>query len=92
MTCDELVSYLSDYIDQDLDEALTSEAQEHLVTCQNCQVVLHTTQQVIRLGQEQYQIGIPPLRRASLMLRLRTAFLAREMDGKINASNKQETE
>ena len=92
MTCDELVSYLSDYIDQDLDEELTSEAQEHLATCQNCQVVLHTTQQVIRLGQEQYQIGIPPLHRASLMLRLRTAFLASEMDEKINTSNKQETE
>ncbi len=50
MTCDELVSYLSDYIDQDLDDDLTAAAQQHLVTCQNCRVVLHTTRRVIELG------------------------------------------
>lgn len=92
MTCDDLVSYLSDYIDQNLDDALTSEAQEHLATCHNCQVVLHTTQQVIQLGQKRYQIGIPPLRRDSLLTRVRTAFLTREMDGETNTSNRQEVE
>ncbi len=81
MTCDDLVSYLSDYIDQNLDDALTSAAQEHLATCQNCQIVLHTTQQVIQLGQKQYQVGIPPLRHDSLLTRVRTAFLARDMSG-----------
>jgi len=78
MTCDELVSYLSDYIDQDLDDDLTAAAQEHLATCQNCRVVLHTTRRVIQLGQEHYQVGIPPLRRDRLFTHLRMAFLARE--------------
>ncbi len=81
MTCDDLVSYLSDYIDQNLDDALTSAAQEHLATCQNCQIVLHTTQQVIQLGQKQYQVGIPPLRHDFLLTRVRTAFLAGDMNG-----------
>jgi len=45
MKCEDLLQYLSDYIDQELDEELTAEAQEHLATCHNCRVVLDTTQQ-----------------------------------------------
>ncbi len=78
MTCDELVSYLSDYLDQELDEDLTAAAQHHLATCQNCRVVLRTTQRVIQLGQEQYQVTIPASRRERLFTRLHMAFLARE--------------
>ena len=81
MTCDELVSYLSDYLDQELDEDLTAAAQQHLATCQNCRVVVHTTQRVIQLGQAQYQMDIPPSRRERLFTRLRMAFLARERSG-----------
>lgn len=78
MTCDELVSYLSDYIDHELDEDLAAAAQQHLATCQNCRVVVRTTQRVIQLGQEQYQVVLPPSRRERLFTRLRLAFLARE--------------
>lgn len=78
MTCEELVSYLSAYLDQELDEELTAAAQEHLVTCSNCRVVLHTTQKVIQLGQAQYRVALPASRRARLYARLRQAFLARE--------------
>jgi predicted anti-sigma-YlaC factor YlaD len=78
MTCEELVSYLSAYLDQELDEELTATAQEHLATCSNCRVVLHTTQKVIQLGQAQYRVALPASRRARLYSRLRQAFLARE--------------
>ncbi len=78
MTCEELVSYLSAYLDQELDEDLTAAAQEHLATCPNCQVVLHTTQKVIQLGQVQYQVALPASRRARLYTRLRQALLQRE--------------
>jgi anti-sigma factor RsiW len=78
MTCEELVSYLSAYLDQELDEDLTAAAQQHLATCSNCRVVLHTTQKVIQLGQAQYQVALPASRRARLYTRLRLAFLARE--------------
>lgn len=78
MTCEELVSYLSDYLDQNLDEELTVAAQRHLATCQNCRVVVQTTRRVIQLGQAQYQIGLPPDRRDRLFTRLRQAFLTRE--------------
>ena len=78
MTCEELISYLSAYLDQELDEELTAAAQEHLATCPNCRVVLHTTQKVIQLGQSQYRVALPASRRARLYSRLRQAFLAQE--------------
>lgn len=78
MTCEELVSYLSAYLDQELDEDLTAAAQQHLATCSNCRVVLHTTRRIIQLGQAQHQVGLPPARRDRLLTRLRLAFLARE--------------
>ena len=78
MTCEELVSYLSAYLDQELDEDLTAAAQQHLATCSNCQVVLHTTRRVIQLGQAHYQVALPASRRVALYRRLRRAFLARE--------------
>ena len=92
MTCDELVSYLSDYLDQELDEDLTAAAQHHLATCQNCRVVLHTTRRVIQLGQEQYQMEIPPSRRERLFTRLRMAFLARERGVETKGTESPKTE
>ena len=66
MQCEELLTYLSDYIDQDLDEDLRADAQEHLATCQNCRVVLDTTQQTIFLYRRQGQRAIPAARRQRL--------------------------
>jgi predicted anti-sigma-YlaC factor YlaD len=80
MTCEELLAYLSDYIDQNLDSELTAAAQEHLATCQNCRVVLDTTQQTIFLFREQGQRQIPAARRERLFNQLQDAFL-RKKDG-----------
>jgi anti-sigma factor RsiW len=75
MTCEELLAYLSQYIDQELDDELAQAAQHHLAVCQNCQVVLNTTKQTIILGQGQQQRAIPFERRAQLLLQLQEAFL-----------------
>ena len=77
MTCEELLQYLSDYIDQNLDEELTAAAREHLATCENCRVVLDTTQQTIFLFREQGQRTIPAGRRQRLFDQLQDAFLKR---------------
>jgi predicted anti-sigma-YlaC factor YlaD len=81
MQCEELLTYLSDYIDQDLDEDLRADAQEHLATCQNCRVVLDTTQQTIFLYRQQGQRAIPAARRQRLFDQLQDAFLRRDDDG-----------
>lgn len=80
MTCEELLQYLSDYIDQNLDEELTAAAREHLATCQNCRVTLDTTQQTIFLFREQGRRTIPAGRRQRLFDQLQDAFLKRDED------------
>lgn len=83
MTCDELLTYLSDYIDQHLDAELTAAAQEHLASCENCRVVLDTTQQTIFLYREQGRRQIPAARRQRLFDQLEAAFLKKESGGSL---------
>jgi predicted anti-sigma-YlaC factor YlaD len=78
ITCEELLQYLSDYIDNDLDEELTAVAKDHLASCHNCRVVLDSTQQTIFLFREQGKRTIPAERRQRLFGQLQTAFLAKE--------------
>jgi predicted anti-sigma-YlaC factor YlaD len=78
ITCEELLIYLSDYIDNDLDEELTTVAQHHLASCHNCRVVLDSTQQTIFLFREQGKRTIPAERRQRLFGQLQAAFLAKE--------------
>ncbi len=75
MQCEELISYLSDYIDHNLDEALTKEAEEHLATCHNCRVVLNTTQKTLLLYRQHGQVTMKPVRREKMFQRLEQAFL-----------------
>lgn len=75
MKCEDLLHYLSDYIDQNLDEALSAEAQEHLSTCQNCHVVLDTTQRTISLFRQHNKQTIPADRKRPLFDKLQHAFL-----------------
>jgi len=77
MNCEQLVTYLSEYIDQDLDEELRADAQEHLASCQNCRIVLDTTQQMIFLYRESGRQAIPAVRKESLFDRLQSSFQAR---------------
>lgn len=81
MDCETLVQYLSDYIDQNLDETFSLAAEEHLRTCQNCQVVLDSTQKMIVLYREQGQQKIPAQRRQKLFNQLSEAFSKRESEG-----------
>ena len=74
MTCEELVTYLSEYIDGDLSEDLRADAQEHLATCNNCHVVLDTTQQMIVLLRQSGPRAIPIERRQTLFQKLNATF------------------
>ncbi len=77
MTCEELIAYLSSYIDDELDEDLTREARQHLASCANCHVVLNTTQRTILLGRGQARRAIPAERRSALFAQLQQAFARR---------------
>jgi len=78
MNCEELIRYLSDYIDRNLSDELQADAQAHLATCRNCHVVLDTTQQTIFLYKETGRRGIPIERRADLFARLQQSLADRK--------------
>jgi len=71
MTCEELVNYLSDYIENCLDDALTAEAREHLETCPKCHILLDTTEKTIMLCRNcAAKQTIPPARRQRILSQL----------------------
>ena len=75
MDCATLLQYLSDYIDGDLSEELTDAAQHHLATCENCSVVLDSTQKAILLYKEQQlHRTIPAARKSALFEQIQSAF------------------
>ena len=78
MNCEELIRYLSDYIDRDLSDELQAEAQEHLATCHNCHVVLDTTQQTIYLYRQSGRQTIPSEHRSELFARLQQSLAGRK--------------
>lgn len=77
MTCEQLVRYLSDYIDAELDEPLTAAAREHLATCHHCHIVLDTTQNAIVLYREHDKRVIPAARRGHLFHEIEASFSKR---------------
>ncbi len=78
MNCEELISYLSDYIDNNLDEALRADAEEHLRTCQNCHIALDTTKKTILIYKELGGQPIPASQRSDLYERLKKAIETRK--------------
>lgn len=75
LRCEDLLNYLSAYIDDELDAELTAAAREHLATCQNCSVVLDSTQRTILLYREQGQTEVlGGARREALYARIASAF------------------
>ena len=79
LTCDQLLAYLSEYIDGNLNEALTFAAQEHLATCENCSIVLDSTQKTILFYKERGQVmKIPKSRKSTLYDQIARAFHNKE--------------
>ncbi len=77
MTCEQLLPYLSDYIDNAVDEPLAEAARQHLATCTHCHVLLDTTEMTITLLQRDKTRTIPAADRAALFAEIQNAFAAR---------------
>lgn len=76
ISCEDLLEYLSDYIDQDLDEGLDEIAKQHLATCENCRVVLDTTKSTINLSKSFGIVTLPANKKQTLFQDLKAIFLA----------------
>ncbi len=80
MNCQDVVRYLSDYIDGVLDEPLMEEARAHIATCRNCHVVLDSTKRTILLYRRRGErVGLSPRRHEALFAQL-SAALAQRVD------------
>lgn len=75
MNCQQLLAYLSDYIDRDLSEELAAEVRQHAAACRDCRIVLDTMNQTIVLSREAGKCVIPMERRADLFARLQHALV-----------------
>jgi anti-sigma factor RsiW len=76
--CKKLLASLSEYIDGDLDPELYHELEKHIGECDDCRIVVNTTQKTIELYQEDSsEIPIPEAMRKRLYERL-------ELSGRLN--------
>jgi predicted anti-sigma-YlaC factor YlaD len=50
--CRQLLFYLSDYIDGNLDDSICVELEQHLKGCRNCSIVVDTMKKTIELYQD----------------------------------------
>lgn len=81
MECEDVIAYLSDYIDRNLSEELTASIREHIAACRNCHIVLDSTQQTILLYRERgRRAGLPPARHTALFAQLAAALAGRSDD------------
>jgi anti-sigma factor RsiW len=57
--CEALLSQLHDYIDGELEAALCAEIEQHLAGCDDCRVLVDTTQKTITLYRRQAPVELP---------------------------------
>jgi hypothetical protein len=77
MKCDDLIKYLSDYIDQKLDSELSEEVRQHLATCENCCIMLDSTRKTILLYKTAGQEELPLSQKTRLFERLEAELIKR---------------
>ncbi len=77
LTCEEVTQYISDYIDNELDEPLAEAARQHIATCKHCHILLDTTEDTISLYREGSPRVIPDASRTRLFQEIQESFAAR---------------
>lgn len=58
-TCKEILKHISDYVDGELEAALCTELEAHLVGCRDCRVMVDTVRKTITLYHAQAQTELP---------------------------------
>lgn len=59
MTCKELLSELTDYLDGTIDERTRSELEDHLNWCHNCFVICNTTKMTVEIYRDSKLYELP---------------------------------
>lgn len=75
MNCQEFVLNLSALIDNELSPERTEEALAHLRTCNNCHIVLTTTQKTLLLSKEALMATLPAERKERLLSSIQLSYI-----------------
>jgi len=73
VTCTEFLAMIDDLIDDTVTTEMRTELQEHLRTCEHCEVTLNTTRKTIQIYRSHQIYDMP----AGLRDRLHNAIMAR---------------
>jgi hypothetical protein len=73
VTCTEFLALLDDLIDDTVTAQMRADLQEHLRSCEHCEVTLNTTRKTIQIYRSHEIYDLPP----SLRDRLHAAIMAR---------------
>ena len=73
MTCTEFLALLDDMLDEAVTPELRNDLQEHLSTCEHCEITLNTTRKTIQIYRSQQIYEMP----VGLRERLHAAIMAR---------------
>jgi anti-sigma factor RsiW len=73
MTCTEFLALLDDMLDDAIQPGLRAQLQEHLESCDHCEVTLSTTRKTIQIYRSNQIYEMPP----GLRERLHAAIMAR---------------
>ena len=73
MKCEEIVQYLSDYIDGDLPVEILEQAEQHMAGCKNCTAAVKTLQNTIQLYKHTGKARITPEHRNTLLAAIQEA-------------------
>jgi anti-sigma factor RsiW len=73
MKCEEIVQYLSEYIDGELPVDILVEAEQHMSQCPNCTTAAKTLRNTIQLYQHTGKARINPEHRDSLLAAIKEA-------------------
>lgn len=67
MKCEDIVQYLSDYVDGDLPVEILEEAEKHLASCPNCATTVKTLRETIELYKKSCKTCITPEHKSNLL-------------------------
>jgi len=59
LTCQQVLRQLSEYIDGELDPSLVASLSRHLEHCEDCRIVVHTTQKTIEISCNSEPVPLP---------------------------------
>ena len=74
LSCQDLLSDLSDYLDDGVSDEVRRDLEAHLAHCPTCEIVVDSTRKTLKIVSENFSYEIPPEVSGRILARIRTAL------------------